>query len=242
MADNRFGAKENLARYDRAMQGIVDFAKEYPEKAAILAQYPELIKTLVVGGTADPKRNIVDRKDLDLIFDLAHIETAAKKKGLVNAYDFRDYVNALEYLQGHINNLRAQNSGLYDMQAMIDRPLPGPVVDISKDVRQALFSKPKPAGKVGIAAALASGAGAASAGDFRQAAGDIAESFLPLAMTPAPVASGTISANERARQDAAYAKLLEQQRQQVRMTGRYDPTAPINLPTDYRAGGRVRMI
>jgi len=104
---------------------------------------------------------------------------------------------------------------------------------------------PRPArlaGKVGIAAALASGAGAASAGDFRQAAGDIAESFLPLGATPSPLAAGTIAPDERARQDAAYAKLLEQQRQQVRMTGRYDPKAPIDMPSDYRAGGRVRMI
>ena len=46
---------------------------------------------------------------------------------------------------------------------------------------------PKPArlgGKLGIAAALASGTGAASAGELRQAAGDVVESFLPLGLTP----------------------------------------------------------
>jgi hypothetical protein len=46
---------------------------------------------------------------------------------------------------------------------------------------------PKPSrlgGKLGVAAALASGAGAASAGELRQAAGDVAESFLPLGLTP----------------------------------------------------------
>jgi hypothetical protein len=39
-------------------------------------------------------------------------------------------------------------------------------------------------GKLGLAAALASGTGAASAGELRQAAGDVAESFLPLGLTP----------------------------------------------------------
>jgi hypothetical protein len=46
---------------------------------------------------------------------------------------------------------------------------------------------PKPSrlgGKLGLAAALASGTGAASAGELRQAAGDVAESFLPLGLTP----------------------------------------------------------
>jgi hypothetical protein len=46
---------------------------------------------------------------------------------------------------------------------------------------------PKPSrlgGKLGIAATLASGTGAASAGELRQAAGDVAESFLPLGLTP----------------------------------------------------------
>jgi hypothetical protein len=46
---------------------------------------------------------------------------------------------------------------------------------------------PKPArlgGKLGIAAALASGTGAASAGELKQAAGDVVESFLPLGLTP----------------------------------------------------------
>ena len=53
---------------------------------------------------------------------------------------------------------------------------------------------PKPSrlgGKLGIAAALTSGAGAASAGELRQAAGDVAESFLPIGLTPS-----TLNANE----------------------------------------------
>ena len=46
-------------------------------------------------------------------------------------------------------------------------------------------------GKLGVAAALASGTGAASAGELRQAAGDVAESFLPLGLTPS-----TLNTNE----------------------------------------------
>jgi len=49
---------------------------------------------------------------------------------------------------------------------------------------------PKPSrlgGKLGVAAALASGTGAASAGELRQAAGDVAENFLPLGLTPSPL-------------------------------------------------------
>jgi hypothetical protein len=52
---------------------------------------------------------------------------------------------------------------------------------------------PKPSrlgGKLGIAAALASGTGAASAGELRQAAGDVAESFLPLGLTPSTLNTG----------------------------------------------------
>jgi len=49
---------------------------------------------------------------------------------------------------------------------------------------------PKPSrlgGKLGVAAALASGTGAASAGELRRAAGDVAENFLPLGLTPSPL-------------------------------------------------------
>ena len=52
---------------------------------------------------------------------------------------------------------------------------------------------PKPSrlgGKLGLAAALASGTGAASAGELRQAAGDVAESFLPLGLTPSTLNTG----------------------------------------------------
>ena len=46
---------------------------------------------------------------------------------------------------------------------------------------------PKPSrlgGKLGVAAALLGGAGAANAGEYRKAAGDVAEAFLPLGLTP----------------------------------------------------------
>ena len=49
---------------------------------------------------------------------------------------------------------------------------------------------PKLSGKLGIAAALASGTGAASARELRQAAGDVAESFLPIGLTPSSLNTG----------------------------------------------------
>ena len=52
---------------------------------------------------------------------------------------------------------------------------------------------PKPArlgGKRGVASALLGGTGAASAGELRQAAGDVAESFLPLGLTPSTLNTG----------------------------------------------------
>jgi hypothetical protein len=52
---------------------------------------------------------------------------------------------------------------------------------------------PKPSrlgGKLGVVAALASGAGAANAGELRQAVGDVAESFLPLGLTPSTLNTG----------------------------------------------------
>ena len=52
---------------------------------------------------------------------------------------------------------------------------------------------PKPArlgGKLGVASALLGGTGAASAGELRQAAGDVAESFLPLGLTPSTLNTG----------------------------------------------------
>lgn len=238
MSDKRFGAQENATRYTRALEGIADFSKEYPEQAALLSKHPEWMKALVVGGTADKKRNIVDRKDLDLIFDLDYAEKIARKNPNFNAWDFREYVNALEYLQGHINSF-SNNKQLYDMQAMAGKPMPGPAVDITKDVKQTLF--PKAAGKAGIAATLLGGAGAASAGEYRRAAADIAESLLPIGLTPSTLAPGTLSPEQRAQQDAAYKqKLAEEHEAKMRVQALLRSGVP--MPDEYRRGGRVRMI
>jgi hypothetical protein len=236
----KFGAKENEVRYARAMEGIQDFAKEYPEKAAILAQHPEWIKAFVVGGAADPKRNVVDRKDLDLIFDIKHAEKQARKNPEFNAWDFKDYENALEYLQGHINNF-SSNKGLYDMQAMMGDRLPGPAIDISKDIQNTLFKKPKSVGKAGIAAALAGGAGAASAGDYRRAASELAESMLPMGLTPSTLASGTLTPEQRAEADA-YDQQKKREQEEARMRAQALLRSGVPMPEEYRRGGRVRMI
>jgi hypothetical protein len=61
---------------------------------------------------------------------------------------------------------------------------------------------PKPSrlgGKLGVAAALTSGAGAASAGELRQAAGDVAESFLPIGLTPSALNTDENSELDRRR-------------------------------------------
>jgi hypothetical protein len=75
-------------------------------------------------------------------------------------------------------------------------------------------------GKAGVAAALLGGAGAASAGEYRKAARDVGESFLPWGLTP-----GTLGGNEF--------ELLE-------ATKGKGPT--ITLPDSFRAGGRTRLI
>jgi hypothetical protein len=75
-------------------------------------------------------------------------------------------------------------------------------------------------GKAGIAAALLGGAGAASAGEYRQAARDVGESLLPLGLTP----SG-LNTNEEAELAARRSK---------------GPT--ITMPDNYRQGGRTKLI
>jgi hypothetical protein len=62
----------------------------------------------------------------------------------------------------------------------------GRLVHFGNEIKEVMPIAPKSGmgGKLGIAAALAAGAGSASAGDFKQAAGDVAESFLPWGATP----------------------------------------------------------
>jgi hypothetical protein len=100
---------------------------------------------------------------------------------------------------------------------------------------------PSRLGKAGIAAALAGGAGAASAGDLRRAAGDVAESFLPLGMTPSALAPGTLSPEQRAASDAAYAR-KRQEESAAKNKAQALLRSGVPLPDEYRKGGRVRMI
>lgn len=114
--------------------------------------------------------------------------------------------------------------------------------------------RPSRLGKAGIAAALAGGAGAASAGDLRRAAGEVAESLLPLALTPSSLAPGTLTPEQKAAQEDA---ILRRQAQQGAFPSRETPAREqeraarakaqallrgVPMPDEFRRGGRVRMI
>jgi hypothetical protein len=100
--------------------------------------------------------------------------------------------------------------------------------------------RPSRLGKAGIAAALAGGAGAASAGDIRRAAGDVAESFLPLGITPSTLAPGTLTPEQRSASDAATQR-KRMQEEAAKMKAQAMLRA-VPMPDEYRKGGRVRMI
>lgn len=92
---------------------------------------------------------------------------------------------------------------------------------------------PKPSrlgGKLGVAAALAGGAGSASAGELKKAAGEVAEAFLPLGLTPSTLASGTLPPEIRAEQERI-ARMTPQQRDEYYRR--------LNQRT-YAAGGTIR--
>lgn len=99
----------------------------------------------------------------------------------------------------------------------------------------------KISGKLGIAGALFGGTGAANAGEYRKAAGDVAESFMPLGLTPSPLGNATRPAGEREAEDQAYAakKAAEQERalkaQALLRSG-------VPMPDGFAVGGRVRLI
>jgi hypothetical protein len=114
---------------------------------------------------------------------------------------------------------------------------------IDNDVIDAVFpsDKRRTAGKAGIAAALAGGAGAASAGDLRRAVGDVAESFLPLGITPSTLAPGTLTPEQRAASDAATQR-KRQQEEAAKMKAQALLRSGVPMPEEYRQGGRVRMI
>jgi len=75
-------------------------------------------------------------------------------------------------------------------------------------------------GKLGIASALLGGTGAASAGEYRKAAGDVAESMLPVGMMPS-----SLNTNEDAE-----------------LAARRNQSPTITMPDNYRQGGRVKLI
>jgi len=104
---------------------------------------------------------------------------------------------------------------------------------------------PKPArlgGKAAIAAALASGAGAASAGELRKAAGNVAESMLPWWMT-----GGNAGSADESEQVASRYRMAEAGAKAGAGRGNpnYDSRLPkqsIEMPSEYKFGGRVRII
>jgi len=64
---------------------------------------------------------------------------------------------------------------------------------------------PKPSrlgGKLGVAAALLGGTGAANAGEYRKAVGNVAEAFLPLGLTPTELMTNEVSELEARRKMA----------------------------------------
>lgn len=117
-----------------------------------------------------------------------------------------------------------------------DKTLPANIKDYTGPSKPARL-----AGKAGIAAALVGGAGAASAGDLRRAAGDVAESFLPIGLTPSTLAPGTLTPEQRA---AAYAAMQNkrQQEEAAKMKAQALLRTGVSMPDGYRQGGRVRMI
>lgn len=114
---------------------------------------------------------------------------------------------------------------------------------VDDDVVDAVFpsDKRRLAGKTGIAAALAGGAGAASAGEYRRAAAELAESMLPIGLTPSTLASGTLTPEQRAKADA-YDQQKKREQEEARMRAQALLRSGVPMPEEYRRGGRVRMI
>ena len=111
---------------------------------------------------------------------------------------------------------------------------------IGTDITE-VHPRPSRLGKAGIATLLAGGAGAASAGDLRRAAGDVAESFLPLGITPSALAPGTLTPEQRAAADAATQR-KRMQEEAAKMKAQALLRTGVPMPDEYRQGGRVRMI
>jgi hypothetical protein len=97
-------------------------------------------------------------------------------------------------------------------------------------------------GKIGLATALASGVGAASAGELGQAAGNIAESMLPW------WATGMNAGPEDESEQVALRQRMAEAGAKAgagRGNPNYDPRLlrqPIEMPSNYKDGGRTRII
>jgi hypothetical protein len=119
---------------------------------------------------------------------------------------------------------------------------PGRYIHFGNTITE-VHSRPSRLGPAKLAGigALVGGAGAANAGEYRRAAADIAESLLPLGMTPSTLAPGTLPPEVRAAQDAEY-RARQQQQQQARMKAQALLRSGVPMPEEYRQGGRVRMI
>jgi hypothetical protein len=92
---------------------------------------------------------------------------------------------------------------------------------------------PRPArlgGKAGVAAALLGGAGAANASE-------LAESLLPIGLTPSKVAPGTLSPEIK----AEYARKAQEQKDAVAKAQALLRSG-VPMPENYRAGGKVKLI
>jgi hypothetical protein len=92
---------------------------------------------------------------------------------------------------------------------------------------------PKPArlgGKAGIAAALVGGAGGANASE-------LAESFLPLGLTPRELAPGTLSPEIK----AEYARKRQEERDSIAKAQALLRSG-VPMPDNYREGGKVKLI
>jgi hypothetical protein len=120
----------------------------------------------------------------------------------------------------------------------------GKLVHYGNPIKEVAAIPPKTsaAGKIGLAAALASGVGAASAGELRQAAGDVAESMLPWWATGMDAGPADESEQVALRQRMAEAGAKAGA---GRGNPNYDPRLPkqpIDMPSDYKDGGRTRVI
>lgn len=96
---------------------------------------------------------------------------------------------------------------------------------------------PKMKGRLGLLAALAGGAGSASAGEIKKAAGEVAESLLPAGLTPSELAPGTLSPEIKAQ----YAALAQQKKDEVAKAQALLRSG-VPMPENYREGGKVKLI